>query len=246
MNAVLVSLITLFSTTAGGLCALRLRAHLPLVLGFAAGVLLGIVSFDLLPESFALARRLGGSGRGAMIALAAGFLLFHAIERLVVVRGVRAAEGRRHQRPTVGVLSAAAFIGHSFMDGVGIGLAFQVSQPVGFTVAIAVIAHDFCDGLNTVSVVLVHGNPTRRALALLGLDAVAPVLGAAVSSFAFSAPPEALVIYLGFFAGVLLCIGATDILPRALARAGSAAAPNLAGLAVLGASSMYAVMRVTG
>jgi zinc transporter ZupT len=244
MNAVALSLITLFSTTAGGLCALWFRDRLPLVLGFTAGVLLGVVSFDLLPESLEMARRLGGNGHTAMIALVAGFLLFHCIEKFVLARSVRKAESARHQHPGVGVLSAAAFIAHSFMDGVSIGLAFQVSQPVGFTVAIAVIAHDFCDGLNTVSVMLMHGNKMPRALAMLALDALAPVLGA-FSTFAFSAPPEALVLYLGFFAGFLLYIGATDILPKALARAGSAAL-NPIGLTVLGASSIYVVMRVTG
>ena len=40
------------------------------------------------------------------------------------------------------------------MDGVGIGLAFQVSNAVGIVVAVAVIAHDFCDGLNTVGLML--------------------------------------------------------------------------------------------
>jgi hypothetical protein len=42
MNAVLFSLAAFISTSAGGLCALGLRAHLHLVLGFTAGVLLGV------------------------------------------------------------------------------------------------------------------------------------------------------------------------------------------------------------
>jgi len=38
-----------------------------------------------------------------------------------------------HHHPQVGVLSAFALAGHSFMDGVAIGLAFQVSQAVGLS-----------------------------------------------------------------------------------------------------------------
>src|SRR5262245_51193934 len=138
MNAVGLSLLTLFSTAAGGLCALRFRDRLHLVLGFAAGVLLGVVSFDLLPESFELAHRLGGDGRAAMIALVAGFLLFHSLEKFVLVHAAHEGDYAPHRHPSVGVLSAVALIGHSFMDGVGIGLAFQVSPAVGLTVAIAV------------------------------------------------------------------------------------------------------------
>ena len=103
--------------------------------------------------------------------------------------GPSCARGRlcRASSPANGGPLALALIGHSFMDGVGIGLAFQVSSAVGITVAIAVIAHDFCDGLNTVSLMLVHSNSARRSLTMLLFDALAPVLGAA-STLAFRVP----------------------------------------------------------
>jgi len=245
MNAVLLSLATFFSTSIGGLLALRFRDRLHLVLGFTAGVLLGVVCFDLLPEIFELSAKMGGDGRGAMVALALGFLLFHGLEKFVLVHHVHENDYAHHHHPSVGVLSAAALIGHSFMDGVGIGLAFQVSPAIGATVAIAVIAHDFCDGLNTVSMMLMHHNTTRRALIMLALDALAPVLGAA-STLAFSVPPDALVLYLGFFAGFLLYIGASDILPQAHSRAGPTQALTLIGLTVTGAVFIYVVIRVSG
>jgi ZIP family zinc transporter len=246
MNAVQLSLVTFASTSVGGLCALRFRDRLHLVLGLTAGVLLGVVAFDLLPEIFDLSHRLGdGDCKAAMVALAVGFLLFHAVEKFVLVHHVHEADYAPHHHPGVGVLSAMALIGHSFMDGVGLGLAFQVSPAVGLTVAIAVIAHDFCDGLNTVSLMLMHRNTTARALGMLVLDAFAPVLGA-LSTFAFSVPPETLLLYLGFFAGFLLYIGASDILPQAHSRASPAASMSLIGLTVLGASFIYVVMRVAG
>jgi ZIP family zinc transporter len=245
MNAIYLSLATLVSTSIGGLCALWFRDRLHLVLGFTAGVLLGVVSFDLLPEIFELSGSHGGDGRAAMVALAGGFLLFHALEKYVLVHRVHEADYAHHHHPSVGMVSAGALIGHSFMDGVGIGLAFQVSPATGFTVAIAVIAHDFCDGLNTMSLMLVHGNTTNRALSMLALDAMAPVIGAA-STLAYSVPHEALGLYLGFFAGFLLYIGASDILPQAHSRAGPAAAASLIGLTVLGAAFIYAVTHFAG
>jgi len=243
MSAVLLSLATTFSTSAGGLCAFGVRDRLHLALGFTAGALMGVVAFDLLPEVFALSHQLGSDGQAAMVALACGFLLFHAVEKFVLVHAVHEGDYAAHDHPAVGVLSAAALIGHSVMDGVGIGLAFQVSQPVGVAVAVAVIAHDFCDGLNTVSLMLVHGNTPARALGMLMLDALAPVLGA-VATLAFSVPPEALVLYLGFFAGFLLYIGASDILPQAHSRAGPAAASTLIVLTALGAVFVYVVIHM--
>jgi len=85
MSAVLLSLATFFSTLAGGLFALRFRDRLHFVLSFTAGVLLGVVSFDILPEIFALAREHALDPTGAMIALVAGFLAFHSLEKFLLV-----------------------------------------------------------------------------------------------------------------------------------------------------------------
>ena len=183
-------------------------------MGFTAGVLLGVVSFDILPEIIDQVGALGINPIAPMIALVVGFLLFHIIEKLIVVHHAHEEEYADHKHPHVGVLSALALAGHSFMDGVGIGLGFKVSPAVGLIVAIAVIGHDFTDGMNTVILMLTHKNTTQKARWFLLLDALAPVVGV-ISTLFFSVPPYFLVLYLGFFAGFLLYIGASDILPEA-------------------------------
>ena len=243
MSAVLLSLATFFSTFAGGLFALKFRDRLHFILSFTAGVLLGVVSFDILPEIFELAHEQGIDATGAMIALVVGFLLFHSLEKFVLVHHVHEADYAAHHHPQVGVLSALALAGHSFMDGVAIGLAFQASEAVGIIVAIAVIAHDFCDGLNTVSLMLVHRNTTLRSFTMLVLDALAPVLGAA-STLLVRVPTAMLMLYLGFFAGFLLYIGASDILPEAHSQNRSAITGSLIGLTCLGAAFIFVVVRV--
>ncbi|MEO7911469.1 MAG: divalent heavy-metal cations transporter, partial [Roseiflexaceae bacterium] len=79
MNVVLFALTAMISTAIGGLFALRFRDHMHLILGFTAGVLLGVVAFDILPEIFALVGEYGLEPTSAMIALVVGFLLFHSI-----------------------------------------------------------------------------------------------------------------------------------------------------------------------
>jgi ZIP family zinc transporter len=236
---VLLALSTFVSTGLGGLFALRNRDRLHLILGFTAGVILGVVAFDVLPEISDLATSTHTDFTTPMIALVAGFLAFHAIEKTLLVHAAHEDEYADHQHhPAVGLASALALAGHSFADGVAIGLAFQVDNSVGFAVAIAVIGHDFADGLNTVSLMLAHGNTRGRAALLLVLDMLAPVLGAA-STLLYSVPDNGLLIYLGVFAGFLLYIGASDILPEAHARH-----PSLGtlGLTIGGAGLMYAVV----
>lgn len=238
--AVLVAVATVFSTAFGGLFALHHRDRLHLILGFTAGVIVGVVAFDVLPEIASLSTRTGTDFKTVMIALAAGFLGFHAIEKWLLVHNAHEHEYAGHHHPTVGLASALALCGHSLTDGIAIGLAFQVNHAVGFAVAIAVIGHDFADGLNTVTLMLRHGNSRPRAVALLVLDSLAPLAGAALT-LTFHVPDRGLLIYLGAFAGFLLYIGASDILPEA-----HADHPSLAtlGLTVAGVGAMYAVTAV--
>lgn len=245
MTAVLLALATFVSTLAGGLFALRFRDRLHYLLAFTAGVLLGVVAFDILPEIFDIAGAQSAGATPAMIALVAGFLVFHGLEKFVLLHHVHEEDYADHRHPQLGLVSAFALAGHSFMDGVGIGLAFQAGPTIGVAVALAVIAHDFCDGLNTVGLMLSHRNPTARAVAMLGLDAVAPVLGAA-STLLFSAPPSLLALFLGFFAGFLLYISTSDILPEAHSAKRPGAVLVLMGLTCLGAAFIFVAVRAAG
>ena len=230
------------STLGGGALALRFRDRLHYLLGFTAGVLLGVVAFDLLPEIFSLAREHAFDPSAAMIALVVGFLLFHSLEKFVLVHPAQENHYSHHHHPHVGLASAAVLAAHSCMDGVAIGIGFQVSPVVGLTVALAVIAHDFSDGLNTVTVMLRHRNSTRRALAMLVVDALAPLAGVLLT-LAFTIPPFQLMVYLGFFAGFLLYIGVSDILPEAHSRAGPGVAVKLIALTCCGAAFVWLVVR---
>lgn len=237
--AIVLSLMTFFSTFLGGLFGLKHKDKLHLILGFTAGVLLGVVSFDIFPEIIELLNKTKTEPVVAMGSLVVGFLLFHILEKMLIIHHAQEKEYGKHKHPTVGILSALALSGHSFLDGVGIGLGFQVSSVVGLLVALAVISHDFSDGLNTVSLMLTHKNTTEKAKKLLLVDAIAPVLGAA-STLLFTLPEKALVIYLGFFAGFLLYIGASDILPEAHAQHSSR---WTIFMTVLGVSFIFLVTR---
>ncbi len=243
MTPLLFSFASFFSTTFGGLLALRLRDKLRYVMGFTAGVLIALVAFDLLPEIFRQAQAQHLDPVIPMAALLVGYLGFYTVEKLSLIHhGAHGAEGEgaATAHPTVGVLSALALTGHSFLDGVGIGLAFQVNAAAGLAVAIAVIGHDMSDGLNTVTLMLVNRNTSRKALALLMMDAVAPILGT-LSTFLFTIQGVALPLYLGFFAGFLLYIGASDILPAAHGKHSSAAT---VALTAVGAVFAFLVTRL--
>ncbi|MEV6210994.1 ZIP family metal transporter [Kitasatospora sp. NPDC051914] len=210
-------------TLIGGWVAQRTGDRRHLVLGFAAGLMLGVVAFDLLPEAVRAAPDEVHGVPQALLMFAAGFLTIHIIERAVAIHrgheGEYAAHSHGHDRHDhgrqgIGLTAAGALVGHSLMDGFAIGAAFQAGTTVGTVVAIAVVAHDFADGFNTYTITRMYGNDRRRALTLLAADALAPITGAAITLL-FTIPEQVLGLYLGFFAGFLLYLATSDILPEA-------------------------------
>ena len=226
-----LALLTALVTMTGGLLALRLKEHLPLALGFSAGAVMGVAFFDLLPEAFALQRVNTSLTVGAS---AVGFFLYAMIDRFA------GHDHNCHDNPHRGVIGAASFSLHSVLDGLAMGLAFQVDRQVGLVVAAGVLAHDFADGLNTVNVVTRHGASRAAALRWLAADAAAPVLGAALS-FLITPSPATMSLVLAGFGGFFLYIGACDLLP-----ASQRARPGLATLAAsfAGAAFLYFATRL--
>jgi len=239
MEMILLSIGTFFSTFLGGFFLIKNKDKLHRVLGFTAGVLMGVVFFDIFPEIIELINKNNFSITNVMIALILGFLIFHIFEKSILIHHSHEEEYADHKHPHIGIASALALAGHSFMDGVGIGLGFQVNPAVGLLIAIAVIAHDFTDGMNTVGLMLMNKNTVEKTRWFLLLDAFTPILGA-VSTLFFKLPESFLVLYLGFFAGFLLYIGASDILPEAHSKHSSF---KTIGLTIAGLVLIFIVTR---
>lgn len=240
IQVIIFAALTFFSTLLGGLFAIKFKDKLHPIMAFAAGVILGVVAFEIFPEIISEIKANDFNSIEVMAALVTGFLLFHVLEKSVLIYHCHDEECVAHKHPHIGVLSALALAGHSFMDGVGIGLGFKVNAAVGVLIAIAVVSHDFTDGMNTVTLMLSNRNTAKKAKMFLLLDAITPILGAASTLF-FTISPHFLVLYLGFFAGFLLYIGASDILPEAHSEHSSY---QLMGLTILGVIFIFFITRL--
>lgn len=198
------------ATFLGGLFAIKFKDKLHLILGFSAGAVIGVVFFDLLPESIELA---SNSYDVFFITslISFGFLLYLILDRTIYFRYCR--EGNCHNPVHKGKIGAGTLIIHSFLDGMAIGLAFQGSYLLGLAITLAVLAHDFSDGVNTVSLILGNHGEKKDAIKWLSLDAMAPFLGA-ISTLFFHIPQETLGLVLAIFCGFFLYIGASELLPE--------------------------------
>lgn len=214
-DAIILAIITCFSTLVGGTFATRRRKNIGILGAFAAGVLITTSLLDLLPQTFKLATSANVLLENVMALTVVGFLFLYIISR-AISHHVLNSEGEyvEVKHPLGGLFAGSELSVHSFIDGLAIGFGFQADIHVGIIIAIAVVCHDFTDGLSTVTVMLDSGNSLKNSLRMLVLDAVAPVLGAVVAFFV-QVQQYYIVLLLPFFAGGFLYLGASDLLPEA-------------------------------
>ena len=219
-TAIALALFTGLGTALGGLLALRTKDRLHLVLGLSAGLLLGLVAFDLLPEVFqANTSKIGGI-RTISLALVFGFLLLHFVERLFGSHEPTDSEyqhGHTHQSSVGGLFGALAMGGHVFLDGMALGVSIHLGSSFALPVIIALFSHAFSDGVNTVSFLIRANKWNRYSMFLILFDSAARVSGAMLGS---SIKPNTsfISIYLAVFAGFIIYLATSHILPEAHSR----------------------------
>lgn len=236
MHVALLAGAAFLATFIGGLFALRFRDHLHLVLGFSAGAVAGVALFDLLPETIELGSAYH-SPETLSLFVALGFFGYLVLDRLILLHSHDEGVEDHSPRASFGALALSA---HSFLDGVAIGVAFQVSPALGVVVAAAVLTHDFSDGINTVSIILRHGGSWKRALSWLFVDALAPVAGV-LSTLFFVVPERNIGLVLATFVGTFLYLSAGDLIPESHHRHPRALTTFMT---LLGAGCMYLVVHL--
>jgi len=196
-------------------------------MALAAGVVVATAVADLLPEALSLVGP--GHELAAGVAAFAGFIGFSLVEAFLHQTSFEHGDDdaidhdSSHEAPPdilhggrglLAILPPLSLILHSTLDGVAIGLAFQAGGEIGLIVLRAVLAHDFADGMNVVTLALEAARGARLAVVMLVLDALAPPFGAALS-LVISLPPSGLGLLLAGVAGVFLAVGAGHLLPEA-------------------------------
>jgi zinc transporter ZupT len=225
-----VAVLPFASTLLGGIAVFRLRHRLHAVMAAAAGIMVATALVDLIPESIELITSSGAANPAFLTGAAAvvGYLVYAAVEAFIHQGSYEHGHApdqdprdpHEHEahvsaaQSTLGWLAPAGLIVHSALDGLAIGLGFAASSEVGIIVTMAVLVHDFADGLNIVTLALAGGRGRNAALVLLALDAAATIVGILISQVV-SLAPEHLGMLLGAFGGAFVAIGAGHLLPEA-------------------------------
>jgi len=242
MLTLLLTSLAMLSTLGGGMIAILAHRRLHLLLGLGAGVLLGAVFFDLLPEALWLAEGKEWSLRLVLGLVVIGFIGFYLTDRLLTLHACPMGDCENEAHRHLGRLSAIGLIVHSTLDGAAIGAASMVSWKTGLLVALAVVAHDMGDGMNTILLVTQGERARRSDFVFLALDAVAPVVGGLLTLIILPSA-QVLIVFLALASGFFLYTATSDLLPEAHRRS-----PSLAVMVALiaGVALMSGVVQLIG
>ena len=181
------------------------HGQLQLLISLSAGIVLGVVFFDLLPQSLQLSRHF-------FTAVLLGFMLLLALEKFVLIHPHETEElaGRRS-----GFAAYAGISLHALLDGVALGSSVMMPA-LGSAVVWAILAHKIPDTFSLCSILLFFGFRRRQALVLLLVFSLLTPLGGAVALVALRhASPTLLGLAVGVAAGTFLFIATSDLLPHA-------------------------------
>lgn len=187
-----------------------IRRFMPLVISFAAGTLLAVAFFDLLPEALEMLEE-AHSQASLWPWVLGSFIAFYFLEQLLHYHSHHHVE---HHHP-MGLVAFMGMAFHSLIDGIVIGVGFAVSPALGIVTTMSLLAHELPQGIAVTSIMLHANFPKRRATIYAALVALATPVGAAGAVLLLHGVSQGvLALLLAVAAGSFLYVAASDLIPE--------------------------------
>lgn len=213
----LVSLVSLVGIFIFSLRETMMRHILFILVGLAAGALLGDAVIHLIPEALADIN----DERSFGITLLGGVVVFFVLEKYLRWHHAHHGPEEEHEEeerknhPThLAPLVLIADGLHNMVDGALIAASFLISPLVGITTTIAVFLHEIPQEIADYALLIHSGFSRIKALAFNFLSALTAFLGAIIVLALNTAVTSLAGYAAAFTAGAFIYIAATDLIPE--------------------------------
>ena len=216
------------------------RSRIMILVSFAAGSMIAVSFFDLLPEAIAG----HGSTMLMMEYLVLGFVIFLLIEKAFFYYHCHEENCARHSSVKLVMVGDSV---HNFLDGVAIAASFLANPTLGIATTLAIIIHEVPQEVGDMGVLVHAGFSKSKALIFNLLSGVLAVLGG-VTGFYYLNRFESFIPYiLALTAGGFIYIAAADLLPEVHAESDTRTKISVHSLAViLGILALWLLVKTVG
>lgn len=205
-SAVIISLVSLGGGFSFLLNKKKLDKIIFLLVGFAAGSLMGGAFFHLIPEAIE-----NSYNEYTFSFLLLGFINFFILEKFILWHHCHKENCEVHPFGPLNLIGDSV---HNFIDGIFIFAGFSHSIDSGITVSLLILFHELPQELGDFGVLVYSGYTPLKALLLNLLSAITCIFGVIFSFFAFSTVKNFSTVLLPFIAGGFLYIAASDLIPE--------------------------------
>ena len=205
----------------------------------AAGAMLAIVSFDLIPEAYAE----GGVWTLAASVLAGVVLvvILDEITKAVTKKGgdiIEEGRKRRVEMTKTGILMMLAIAVHNLPEGLVIGSSELKSR--GLLMALLIGLHNIPEGIAVAAPLIAGGMKKWKAILITASTGIPTLIGAVIGYYIGLASATFVAVSLGIAAGAMLAVIFAEMLPESL-KLNESKAPGFAAVisVVIGAVAIY-------
>ena len=183
------------------------RSKLMYLVSFAAGALVAVSFFDLLPEAIVAQ----GDLMKTMGYFVAGFVFFLLIEKSFFYYHCHDTDCQSHASSKLIIFGDSV---HNFLDGIAIAASFLAGPGVGVFITLAIIIHEIPQEIGDYGVLIHNGYSKKKALMYNLFSALAAVAGGVLAFYALNKLEAYIPYVLAITAGGFVYIATVDILPK--------------------------------
>lgn len=201
-----------FGTTIGGIIGVSIKntsnKFLSFILSFAAGLMLAVVCFDLIPESMEI-----GNMLNTIIGVIIGVICMIICD--ILVERKFSLSNKQNTLLRTGIIVGIGLALHNFPEGLAIGSSFDASIKLGYSLALAICLHDIPEGISMGIPMKNGGMKKSKVMFYIIMSGVATGIGALFGALIGEVSNKLIALSLAFAGGAMLYIVSGELIPEA-------------------------------
>ncbi len=180
------------------------------ILSYAAGIMLAVTSFELMPEAY----KIGGFFI-VTLGLAIGLIIVFAAKDMIPVSKLKQYKGKKLNYIKMSMIIIISLSLHNFPEGVAIGSSYVYSDNLGIKIGILIAAHDIPEGISVGIPMIMAGVSPVAVFFLTLLTGLPTALGVVFGVFAGGISDYFIAFCLAAAASSMLYVSANELIPEA-------------------------------